>query len=260
MISLNTSALLLFCLLFGVFATFAHGGESSGQQQQQQLQQQQKHQAQQLQEELESSNSLPAVLQQEEDESRGWYTPRFMPARELVQRMQKSKEIADQRYHPVPTLESQLSPAMLRLLLLNQSSRGGGGGGGKSTRFNTRITLLTKTLLFFLVNLLTAKTAMGNNGNNKRGPDSAVARTAALAATIHRKIRAEGENMSNMLGMLKKMEECMKMTEGLRFRKRSPLEYAAAAVEAEDEQMKASGGKRSDSGHRIRALKSLCQM
>lgn len=97
-----------------------------------------------------------------------------------------------------------------------------------------------------LTNPLTA------NNKDKRNPEAAdIARTAALAATVHRKIRAEGENMANMLGMLKKMEECMKMTEGLRFRRSADYE--------EGDLMKAAG-KRSDSSHRIRALKSLCQM
>lgn len=39
--------------------------------------------------------------------------------------------------------------------------------------------------------------------------------------TPNRKPRAEGEKLDSMLNILKKMEECMRLTEGLRFRKRS---------------------------------------
>ncbi len=72
--------------------------------------------------------------------------------------------------------------------------------------------------------------------------------------------------MANMLGMLKKMEECMKMTEGLRFRKRSISEeelqgnFNVSNSTPEDIYQALVAGKRADSGHRIRALKYLCQM
>lgn len=192
-------ALLLFLLFGAVFEV-----HSSNEQQQQQ----------QLQSELQDSSMGP-------DER--WYA---MP-KPMYPTATNNKEIADQRYHPVPTPESQLSPTMLRLLLLNQSARGG------------RV----------------------ESYSNKRS-----ARTAALAATIHRKIRAEGENMANMLGMLKKMEECMKMTEGLRFRKRSIGEEelngnnSNSSSTPEDVYRALTAGKRADSGHRIRALKNLCQI
>lgn len=83
----------------------------------------------------------------------------------------------------------------------------------------------------------------------------------AVSLAINRKIRAEGEKLDNMLGMLKKMEECLKLTEGLRFRKRSleeaPQEPSDAPTRAPEQVWHQSFDKRDN---RIRAMKSLCGM
>lgn len=80
----------------------------------------------------------------------------------------------------------------------------------------------------------------------------------AVSLAINRKIRAEGEKLDNMLGMLKKMEECLKLTEGLRFRKRTPEKPPQEQSDAPTSAPEQVWHQKRD--NRIRAMKSLCGM
>ena len=88
----------------------------------------------------------------------------------------------------------------------------------------------------------------------------------------NRKIRAEGEKLDNMLDMLKKMEECMRLTEGLRFKKKrstttndaddgdQPQQTESPSTGAPGEIWRAVNNKRAEHQNRIRSIKNMCQI